>query len=161
MNNWNGKERRIRNNSAIRKLVLKAKDKYFNFFKDEYQYSDEEAIEELGLDRELIHQLIEDYVAQVIKSSIVFDTLLKEYEEKKKQSKDIDLTEFQELAHKNLGVARNLRIKDAQVVLYDMMKKDDLEYLQKCLIALEASAIILKPECAFNTMKLIEAKSML
>ena len=72
-----------------------------------------------------------------------------------------DLIEFHELAHKNLGVARNLRIKDAEKILYHMMKKDDLKYLEACLIALEASAILLKPECAFNTMKLIEAKNLL
>jgi len=152
-------ERRKSKNREIRDLVFKAKRVCNSFFDTEYTYSDEEAIDELGLDDELIHQLVEDYVIQVLKTISQFEELIYELQSNKDAKQELDYTELRELAHKNLGVARNLRIKDAEVLLHDLMKKDDLEYLFICLETLRACAIRLKPECAFKTIKLIEVKS--
>jgi len=152
-------ERRQSKNREIRSLVQKAKSVCRLFFDDDYEYDVSEAIEELGLDEELIHQLVEDYVAQIIKSVLQFEELLYELQSKKDAREELDYTELRELAHKNLGVARNLRIKDAEILLADLMKKDDLEYLFHCIEGLRACAIVLNPEYAFNTIKLIEVKS--
>ncbi|PIU34554.1 MAG: hypothetical protein CO085_09970, partial [Sulfurimonas sp. CG_4_9_14_0_8_um_filter_36_384] len=75
--------------------------------------------------------------------------------------KELDYTEFRELIHKNLGVARNLRIKDAQTILEEMMGKEDLIYLSHAVNALRACAVKLKPTCAYDTIKLIEIKNSL
>ncbi len=159
MNLQNRVERREVKNTNIRKLVQKAQKVCFSFFGKDYTYSDAEAIEELGLDEELIHQLIEDYVSQIIKAVIQFEEILYDLQSKKDAKQELDYTELRELSHKNLGVARNLRIEDAIVILDDLMKKDDLEYLFSCIETLRACAIRLKPICAYNTIKLIEVKS--
>jgi len=152
-------DRRKARNREIRDLVFKAKKVCNSFFDIEYIYNDEEAIEELGLDDELIHQLVEDYVIQVLNTISQFEELIYELQSNKDAKQELDYKELRELAHKNLGVARNLRIKDAEILLHDLMKKDDLEHLFICLETLRACAIRLKPECAFNTIKLIEVKS--
>ena len=121
---------------------------------EDYTYSTKEAIEELGLDEELIQQLLEDYVSQIIKSITQFREHISILESKK----NLDYTPIRELAHKNLGVARNLRIKDAEKLLYELMKKDDVNHLNDCLIALELCAIKLKPICAYETLQLIKIK---
>jgi len=41
------------------------------------------------------------------------------------------------------------------------MKQEDIEYLIECLEALKACAIRLSPECAYDTLKLIEVKNTL
>jgi len=43
-----------------------------------YKYEANEAIEELGITSELVHQLVEDYVAQIIKSELHFLKILNE-----------------------------------------------------------------------------------
>ena len=121
---------------------------------EDYTYSTHEAVEELGLDEELVQQLLEDYVSQIIKSVIQF----REYINLLEYKKSVDYTPMRELAHKNLGVARNLRIKDAEKLLFELMKKDDLDYLKDCLMALELCAIKLKPTCAYETLQLIKIK---
>ena len=125
----------------------------------DYKYTPDEAIEELGLDKELVEQLVEDYVAQIIRSVVQFETYLQQLQDSKDLQQTLDYTPFRELAHKNLGVARNLRIKDAQILLYELMKKDDIDYLVDCLEALKYCAIKLHPRCAYNTMKILEIKS--
>ena len=152
-------DRRKNRNKDIRNLVRHAKTVCSKFFTQEYKYDDSEAMEELGLDDELIHELVEDYVVQIIKYITTFERLVYDLQKAKDAKKELDYTELRELAHKNLGVARNLRIKDGEIVLSDLMKKDDLEYLLFCVEALQASAICLKPGCAFNTLKLLEVKS--
>ena len=130
-----------------------------SFFEEEYHYSDAEAIEELGVDKDLVNQLVEDYVIQIMNTTIKFEDIIYKLQEAKDAKLELDYTELRDLAHKNLGVARNLRIKDAAIPLRDLMKKDDLEHMFKCVEALQACAIILKPECAYNAMKLIAVKS--
>jgi len=152
-------ERRKKKNSEVRNLAGKAIKVCNSFFKEEYRYDDAEAVEELGLDEDLIHQLLEDYVNQIIKAVMIFEEMLYDLQSRLDAKQSLDYTEFRELAHKNLGVARNLRIKDAEMILTDLMTQDDLEYLFLCIETLRACAIRLKPECAFNTIKLIEIKS--
>jgi histidyl-tRNA synthetase len=126
-----------------------------------YQYDASIAVGELGLDKELVMQLVDDYVAQVIKAVVQFEDYLVTLQNSQDNHDDLDYTAFRELAHKNLGVARNLRIKDAEILLYELMKKDDLEYLVACLEALKVCAIKLSPKCAYETLKLIKLKSSL
>nr|WP_321265863.1 hypothetical protein [uncultured Sulfurimonas sp.] len=127
----------------------------------DYVYDPIEAIEELGLDSVLINQLLEDYVGQILRSKIHFLKHLKNIRQDVEQSKKINFTPLRELAHKNLGVARNLRIKDGIIILDILMKKDDLDSIALCIEALEATAVRLKPKYAHETIKLIDLKSSL
>lgn len=127
----------------------------------DYKYDTAEAVAELGIDKELVQQLVEDYVVQIIKAVIQFNIYLEKLQDNQDEKKELDYTLFRELAHKNLGVARNLRIKDAEILLYELMKKDDIEYLLACLEALKVCAIKLKPKCAYDTIKLMKIKNSL
>ena len=122
-----------------------------------YVYTPEEAIGELGLDADLIEQLIRDYVIQIIKTYPLFSRCLNELHTKEKN----DYTSLRELAHKNLGVVRNLRIKDAEELLRRIMKSEDLELIYLALQTLYACATILRPKEAFDTLKLLKAKEYL
>lgn len=126
-----------------------------------YKYEISIAVRELGLDKELVTQLVDDYVAQVIKAVVQFEDYLATLQDSQDNHHELDYTAFRDLAHKNLGVARNLRIKDAEILLYELMKKDDLDYLLACLEALKVCAIKLRPKCAYDTIKLIKVKSSL
>ncbi len=128
---------------------------------DGYRYDISIAVHELGLDTELVSQLVDDYVAQVIKAIVQFESYLAALQDSQDNHDNLDYTPLRELAHKNLGVARNLRIKDAEILLYELMKKDNLDYLLACLEALKVCAIKLSPKCAYDTLKLIEVKSSL
>jgi len=125
----------------------------------DYEYVIKDAVDDLGLDEDLVNQLLEDYVAQIIKSIDQFNEYIELLKDLKMNVSESDFITLRELAHKNLGVARNLRIKDAEKLLYDLLKKDDLEHLSLCLKALEACAIKLKPECAYDTLYLIKIKN--
>ncbi len=124
-----------------------------------YNYTVDVAVSELGLDEELIYQLIDDYVAQIIKSKAQFMEYIKDLEDTEQIDMSEDYKLLRELAHKNLGVAKNLRILDAQKLLTELLTKDDLNYLILCLEVLEACAVRLSPECAYETMQLIEIKN--
>ena len=97
--------------------------------------------------------------SQIIKAIVQFEHMIYKLQNAKDAKKELDYTELRDLAHKNLGVARNLRIKDAVILLDDLMNKDELEYLFLCIEVLQASAVRINPKCAFNTIKLIEVKS--
>ncbi|MDY0117073.1 MAG: hypothetical protein RBR59_05825 [Sulfurimonadaceae bacterium] len=125
----------------------------------DYIYTTQEAISELGLDDELIHQLVEDYVEQVLKTKQLFSYYITELDNARENHKPLDFIPLRELAHKNLGVARNLRIKDGQSILEKMMHEENIDCLRYYLKALEVCAIKLKPEVAYNTIKLIKIKS--
>ena len=159
MNTVQKKERRDKQNIEIRKLVDQAMKVCFTYFDEEYKYSSQEAMEELGIDDELVEELVEDYVAQIIKDVIQLEEMLYILQAKVDAKEELNYVEFRELAHKNLGVARNLRIKDAVVLLGELMKKDDLEYLFNCIETLRACAIRLKPVHAYKTIKIIEVKN--
>jgi len=121
----------------------------------QYQYSPREALDELGLDADLLDQLVEDYVKQIINSKKQFI----EYLIDMKNNREFDYTPLRELAHKNLGVARNLRIYDAREILEELMENDDLDYLTLCVLGLEYAAIRLNPICAYETLRLIDIKN--
>ena len=124
----------------------------------DYRYTTDAAVEELGLDEELINQLIEDYINQILHSNSYFVQYIEKLQDEIENSREPDYTDLRELAHKNLGVARNLRIEDAQKLLYEIMKNNDLDYILKCLEALMASAILLKPKFAYDVLTLIKTK---
>ncbi len=126
-----------------------------------YGYEIEEAIEELSLEKEIVLQLIEDYVIQILKSKIAFYAFIHKLKKDTLDGKALDYTDIRNLAHKNLGVVRNLRIKDAQKILQEMMVEDNLDYLRLYAKALEISAIKLNPLCAYETLNLIAVKNSL
>jgi len=113
---------------------------------EEHSYSIDIARNELGLDEELIKSLIDDFVKQIITAIPQFKLLL----QKVKNEKNPDFMELKNLAHKNLGVARNLRIKDAQTVLSLIMKETDIDKLKIYLEYLEACVVILRPKIAYE-----------
>ncbi len=152
-------ERRKLKNRAVRFLVQKAQKICLDYFGHDYEYSPAEAIEELGVELDLIDHLVEDYVIQIIRSDATFREYLAVLKQAKIENKDLDYTAFRNLAHKNLGVARNLRIKDSEKVLDDLLRKDDLAYLEHSLEILKASAIKLNPVSAYDALYLIQLKS--
>ncbi|MEA1983874.1 MAG: hypothetical protein U9N39_10050 [Campylobacterota bacterium] len=152
-------DRRDKKNREIRELASLAETVCESFFDERYIYDESEAVAELGLDDELIHQLVEDYVIQILKAITTFEEYIFELQSNRDANKELDYTPLRDLAHKNLGVARNLRIKNAEILLNELMKKDDLEHLYICLETLRSCAIMLKPESAFNAIKLMELKS--
>lgn len=107
---------------------------------ENYKYKPDEALEALGLEDELLHQLLLDYVEQVIKSISIF----LDYISKIEAGEDTDFTPLKDLAHKNLGVARNLHVKDAEFYLNELMHSEDLVYLRSCVKKLSYSSIKLK-----------------
>ncbi|HFB53366.1 MAG TPA: hypothetical protein ENJ67_01420 [Sulfurimonas autotrophica] len=147
--------------SAIEVCDELLSDKLAHLGIQNYVYDTKEAVSELGLDEEMINQLVDDYVAQIIKAILQFDEYMEKLQDSQNKELTLDYTPFRELAHKNLGVARNLRIKDAQALLYELMKKDDLDYLLTCLEALKVCAVKLRPKCAYDTIKLIKVKNSL
>ena len=152
--------RKLKNNE-IRILVNESERICLDFFKRNYIYSDKEAVEELGVESDLIEQLIEDYVIQIINCIVVFEEHLSILKREKYESKALNYTSFRELAHKNLGVARNLRIKDSEEILNKLLKKDDLEYLENLLHVLEACVVKLNPTKSYETMQLIKLKKFI
>jgi len=152
-------ERRKLKNRAVRFLVQKAQKMCLEYFEEDYEYSPAKAIEELGVDLDLVDHLVEDYVIQIIKSDAVAKKYLAKLREDKKNNKELDYTDFRNLAHKNLGVARNLRIEDSEKVLVDLLKKDDLEYLEHSLEILKACTIKLNPVSAYDALYLMQIKS--
>lgn len=152
-------ERRKLKNRAVRFLVQKAQKMCLDYFGEDYEYSPAKAIEELGVDLDLVDHLVEDYVIQIIKSDVVAKEYLETLKQAKLNNKELDYTDFRNLAHKNLGVARNLRIEDAEKVLVDLLKKEDLEYLDRSLEILKACTIKLNPVSAYDALYLMQIKS--
>jgi hypothetical protein len=153
------KERRKRQNKEIRQLVESAKQDCTEYFHENYKYCDAEAVDELGLDSDLIGSLIDDYVIQIIKSCNTFKEHLAVLQEKQEQNEQLDFTYIHDLAHKNLGVARNLRIKDSVEILTTLMHSEDLEELKVAITILESCAVKLKPKSAYSALNLLKIKS--
>ena len=162
-------ERRRPENALLRKRIDDLLAQGNSFLKknlkdldiSDYKYRIEEAIEELSLDEETVRQLIEDYIIQILKSKILFYKYIDELEKNISLNKIPDYTSIRELAHKNLGVVKNLRITDAREILVELMKKDDLDHLRSCVKALEISAVRLNPLCAYETLRLMDVKNSL
>lgn len=156
------KEQKIQTvlNHANQICAIVFKNRFNNPELSTYKYNLTEPANELGLDEELIVQLIEDYISQIFKAYIVFKNLLSNIHNLNHSARDLKLTDLKNLAHKNLGVARNLRIKDAQVLLTDLMHgNDDLNHLEDCVEALQACAFKLNPTYAYNILQLMDTKS--
>jgi len=117
---------------------------------------------ELGLDVGLIVQLINDYITQIFKSYTTFHEAIQSLKDADDSEKEEMRNNLKNLAHKNLGVARNLRVYDAQVLLTDIMNKhDNLEYLKQCVEALMACAFKLNPSYAYDVLRLKKVKDSL
>jgi histidyl-tRNA synthetase len=163
------REKRRPENAELRRRIDKLMEEGDAFVKQnlehlgisDYRYDINEAVVELSLEEEIVLQLIEDYVIQILKSKISFYKYIQELKKDILENKPLDYTNIRNLAHKNLGVVRNLRIKDAQKLLEVIMCEDDLDYLRLCVKALEISAVKLNPLCAYETLKLIAVKSSL
>lgn len=167
--NENMREKRRPENAELRRRIDLLMEEGDAFIKQnlehlgisDYRYDISEAVIELSLEEEIVRQLIEDYVIQILKSKISFYKYIQELKKDILENKPLDYTNIRNLAHKNLGVVRNLRIKDAQKLLEVIMYEDDLDYLRLCIKALEISAVKLNPLCAYETLKLIAVKSSL
>lgn len=167
--NYDITEKRLLENTHIRhkidvmisdgELFIKKNLKHLDIL--DYKYGAEEAVEELSLEKEIVLQLIEDYIIQILKSKIIFFKFIEELKKDKVDGKTLDFTNIKNLAHKNLGVTKNLRIKDAEILLEIIMIEEDLDYLRVCVEALEVSAIKLSPLCAYETLNLIAVKNLL
>ncbi|MCK9454207.1 hypothetical protein [Sulfurimonas sp.] len=168
MNN-NPKERRRPENAALRReidILLKEgslfmKQNFQELDMLDYRYEIGEAVEELSLEEDIVYQLVEDYIIQILKSKIVFYEYIHELKKDELENRALDYTNIRNLAHKNLGVVRNLRIKDAEKLLKAIMYEEDLNYLRLYVKALEVTATKLNPLCAYETLKLIEVKNSL
>lgn len=162
-------ERRQEINRELRDSIEKTLQESTEFLQNnldssqilDYKYTTDEAEKEMGLEADLVNELVEDYVIQIIKSKTQFLQYIQTLQTAKEKSIEPDYTMLRELSHKNLGVAKNLRIKDAIHILNELMKKDDLAYLTLCVKILEACAIRLNPKCAYKTLKLIDIKNSL
>ena len=117
-----------------------------------YIYNPKTAIEELGISKELIEELIEDYVEQILRTNNEFMLYLSSLWEENFLDAKINFTPLRDLAHKNLGVAKNLRIEDAILLLSEIKRQDDLEKISQCLDLLLISSIKLKPRKACESM---------
>ncbi len=124
-----------------------------------YKYDPSIASRELGLDDELVGELINDYISQIFNTIHQFDNIISNIRELKSIDREAKKLELKNLAHKNLGVAKNLRIEDAKIFLNDLMNKDDIEHLEDCVKALEVCAFKLNPPHAFNLLQVMKLKS--
>ncbi|MDD3441725.1 MAG: hypothetical protein PHW89_00535 [Sulfurimonas denitrificans] len=126
-----------------------------------YKYEIKEAVEELSLEEDIILELIEDYIVEILKSKILFYKYIDELKKDSVDKKNLNYSKIRDLAHKNLGVVKNLRIKDAQKFLEKIVVEENLDYLRLYAKALEISATKLNPLCAYETLKLIAIKETL
>lgn len=123
-----------------------------SIYDTDYIYEPQEAVDELGISEELVDELIEDYVEQILRTYKEFQLYISSLWEKDFLGESLDFAPLRDLAHKNLGVAKNLRIEDAIVLLSEIKKEEDLETISQCLDLLISCAIKLKPTKACETM---------
>ena len=140
--------------NTIQHISAMCKEEVHHKFRElelcDYHYSIREAIDALDLDEELIEEFLDAYVIQILETLPQFEEYFEELRENDHSLIVFDYSYIKNLAHKNLGVARNLRIRDAEKLLNIMMKTENLEYLELCLDALETFAIRLRPETAYD-----------
>ncbi len=149
-------ENRKEKNYRMRIYVNNAYDLYDAFFSQPYTYDEEETIEALGIDTELIHELLEDFSVQLVQTNVTLRKQIQFLESEKLYTKELDFTPLRDTIHKNLGVARNLRIKDSVQILNQLMTETDLESIEVLLKILEACALKLKPHHAYEALQLIK-----
>lgn len=122
----------------------------------EYAYDIEKAVKELELDIDLIKGFVDEFMIDILKSKNLFLEHIHKLQEDKDNKINPDYKPLRDLAHKNLGVAKNLRIKSAEKLLSELMNSDDTEYLKKCVEALGVCTVTLNPQHAYNTLKLMK-----
>lgn len=122
----------------------------------EYNYDIEKVVHELELDIELIKGFVDEFMVEIFKSKNLFLKHINKVQEDKENEREPDFKPLRDLAHKNLGVAKNLRIKSVEKLLAELMNSDDIEYMKKCLEALNACAVNLNPQHAYKTLKLLK-----
>jgi len=149
-------EHRKTKNNEMRIYIQKSYDLYNSFFQEQYTYNDKEALEELGIESELLHQLLEDFTIQIIESNVTLHKKVSLLKKEQLHKEELDFTPFKDMIHKNLGVARNLRIKDFTEVLTELMVETNLQRIEKLLEVLEACALNLKPVQAYEALELIK-----
>jgi hypothetical protein len=147
--------RKIKNNK-MRIYIQKSYDLYNSFFKAQYVYNDKEALEELGIESELIHQLLEDFAVQIIQSNITLHKKISLLKKDRLYDQELDFTPFRDIIHKNLGVARNLRVKDSIEVLTELMVETNFQRIEELLEVFEACALNLRPIQAYEALQLIK-----
>ena len=123
-----------------------------SLYDTDYIYEADEALLELGVLEELIQELLEDYVEQVLRTYTEFEVCLSELWEESLFTQKLEFEKLRELAHKNLGVAKNLRIRDAVILLEEIKRAEDLKYINDCLDLLLSCTIRLKPIRACEAM---------
>jgi hypothetical protein len=148
--------KRKERNHKMRVYIEKSYDLYNSFFETQYIYDDTEALEELGIDSELIHQLLEDFAIQIIQSNITLHKTLSILKKEKLHGEELDFTPFRNAIHKNLGVARNLRVKDSIEVLTKLMEETDFQRMEELLEVFEACAFKLKPTQAYEALQFLK-----
>jgi len=153
MNFSNPLEKRKMENKDIRFYVEEAKKTCQFFFNTQYTYSKDNALEALGVEPELIDQLLEDFVVQIIQSNKILREYLDNLKSDEYNNSKLDFTPFKELVHKNLGVARNLRIEDSEKILKRLMETENTEEIDILLDVLEACVILLLPIKSYNTLQ--------
>lgn len=136
----------------IHALLKKADKVSFDFFDENHTYSSTDTAKELDLEEELIQQLVKEYVTQLLEANITFSKELSTLKNSQVNSTELDFTDFHNLAHKNLGVARNLRIKSCEEILDGMMNEENLDYLSILIEVLQSCAIKLEPNTAFDIL---------
>jgi hypothetical protein len=140
------------------KLLEESKRFLEENFKDldisDYYYKIDDALDELYIDEEILRELIEDFVVQILKSKSLYCEYIRDLKKDKQCGVQLDYTDIRNLAHKNLGAAKNLRIADAQKFLEIIMYENDLDRLKLSVKGLESCVIKLNPSVAFDTLKL-------
>ncbi len=124
----------------------------------DYRYTLDEAVEELCIDEEMIDIMLHEYIKQIFEALFVFDIMVRRLELDASLGKELDFSMLSDLAHKNLGVARNLRVKDGQKLLYEIMHTEDIEYIEHCLELLEYVTIKLDPDKAYDFVQEVVEK---
>ncbi len=153
-------------NISVLNNVYELEDKYLNYaqkrckniknyhrlvstlLKCNYVYDVHEAVQELGLDEELIEELLDEYVEQIFNTNVEFVDLMALMWEKDFLGISYSFEPFMNLVHKNLGVAKNLRIKDAVFILSTIQKLKDLDLITIYLDILISCTIKLRPKLA-------------
>lgn len=116
-----------------------------------YKYDIDKAVSELGLDADTVYELLDDYVKQILTTNKEFVDMLSYLWEKQFLGEKFTLEPFLNLVHKNLGVAKNLRIADAVLILSEIKKQKDVESISLYLDALVSCAIKLRPKQAVKS----------
>lgn len=135
-------------------LCKKAFENSFEYLElNEYAYDINKVVKELELEIDLIKGFVDEFMVEIFKSKDLFLEYIHKLQEDIENEIEPDFKPLRDLAHKNLGVAKNLRIKSAEKLLNELMNSDDTEYLKQCLEVLNVCAVNLNPPHAYKTLK--------